>query len=90
MAVMAGAGEDYPSRIAMVAICYNSTTVPEPWGMPKPEPLHQGLEGLAAENFGPGGEGSGPHCLPATQLRLWALLWARRSFRPIIAVNSAF
>ena len=43
MAVMAGAGEDYPSRIAMVAICYNSTTVREPLGMPKAELLDQGL-----------------------------------------------
>ena len=74
MAVMAGAGEDYPSRIAMVAICYNSTTVPEPWGMPKAEPLHQRLEGLHTGNFGQGRDGNGPHCLPVTQLRLWALL----------------
>jgi len=44
--------------------------------MPKAELLHQGL---AAGNFGPGREVNGPHCLPVTQLRLWALLWTKKS-----------
>ena len=57
--------------------------------MPKSELFHQGLEGLAADNFGPGREVNGPHCLPVTQMNLWALLWASSERWQILITKSS-